>query len=112
MCRSPHSGPARVRALDAVRPGRRWIRAPSRPARAGQRSGPVGVEPVVAQALGHQVKASTFGRIVDRREYLSSDLNHRTELAMFTLGDSLDVVKAFAGEDCETASSTRRTSAS
>ena len=31
---------------------------------------------------------------------------------MFTLGDSLDAVKAFAGEDCETASSTQRTSAS
>ena len=31
---------------------------------------------------------------------------------MFTLGDSLDAVKAFAGEDCETAVFYPRTSAS
>jgi hypothetical protein len=33
---------------------------------------------------------------------LLCDLDQRTELVMFTLWDSLDAVKAFAGEDYET----------
>jgi heme-degrading monooxygenase HmoA len=34
---------------------------------------------------------------------LRRDLDDRTEFVMFTLWDSLDAVKAFAGEDYETA---------